>query len=96
MQELFNSIYIETPLGLQKKFSQPSIPLSALYDNGFFVSEIFGTEAWVINDKTYETQNKYILSPVPDEAYKAIKKHANKQYKHFMYLVDNNICRFAD
>lgn len=96
MQNTLNTIYVETPLGLQKKFPEKSVPLSVLYDNGFFISEIFGTEAWIIDGRTYESQTKYILSPVPPSAYKEIQRYASKQYKRFCYLVNHNICRFAD
>lgn len=96
MQKVLNTIYVETPQGLQKKFPVKSIPLSALYDNGFFISEIFGTEAWIIDGKTYESQTKYILSPISPSALRQIQRYASKQYKRFCYLVNHNICRFAD
>lgn len=96
MQNLLSTIYVETPQGLQKKFPVKSIPLSALYDNGFFISEIFGTEAWIIDGKTYESQTKYILSPISPVVYKRIQRYASKQYKKFCYLVSHNVCRFAD
>lgn len=96
MQKVLNTIYVETPQGLQKKFPVKSIPLSALYDNGFFISEIFGTEAWIIDSKTFESQTKYLLSPLPNTAYNSIKKFAAKQYKRFRYLVDHHISCFAD
>ena len=83
MQQAFNSVYVQTPQGLFRKFPQKSIPLSALYDNGFFISEIFGTEAWIIDSKTYETQIKRVLSNISPTIYKAIKRYADKQYRKF-------------
>lgn len=96
MQKVLDTIYVETPQGLQKKFPEKSVPLSVLYDNGFFISEIFGTEAWIIDGKTYESQTKYVLSPITPTAYKRIQRYAEKQYKRFCYLVDHNVRRFAD
>lgn len=96
MQNILSTVYIETPQGLGQKFRTKKIPLSAMYDSGFFVSEIFGTEAWVIDSHTYEAQTKYILSPLTDEIYRAIKDYAAMQYKRFCYLVDNHIGCFAD
>ena len=96
MQNILSTVYIETPQGLGQKLHAKKIPLSAMYDSGFFVSEIFGTEAWIIDSHTYEAQTKHILSPLTDEIYKAIKDYAAVQYKRFRYLVDNHIGCFAD
>lgn len=96
MPKVFNSIYVQTPLGLQRQFPQKEIPLSVLYGNGFFISEVFGTEAWIIDAKTFESQTKYLVSPLTKGAYTSIKKYARKQYKRFCYLVDNHIRCFAD
>lgn len=78
----WQNVQIEKPKGY--KSLAVKIPLSALYDSGYFVSAIFGSEAWVINKKTFESQPMHILSSAPSRLSKGMQSYANKQYRRFL------------
>ena len=59
----WQNVQIEKPKGY-RSFAE-KIPLSALYDSGYFISALFGTEAWVVNRKTFYAQLLRILSDAP-------------------------------
>lgn len=73
----WKSIQVQTP-------SAGIIPLPRLYGNGFFVSAVFGSEAWVINKKTFESQPMRIIGNIPDKLCKGMINYYEKQYKRFL------------
>lgn len=78
----WKNVLIQKPATLRG--SADSIPLSNLYDSGFFVSAVFGSEAWVIDKRTFESQVLCFMSDTPDEMSKAMQSYNNKQYARFV------------
>lgn len=73
----WKSIQVQTP-------SAGIMPLPRLYGNGFFVSAVCGTEAWVINKKTFESQPMRLIGDVPQNMCKGMIEYNEKQYKRFL------------
>lgn len=73
----WKSIQVQTP-------SEGIIPLPRLYGNGFFVSAVFGSEAWVINKKTFESQPMRMIGSIPDKLCRGMIVYNNKQYEKFL------------
>lgn len=73
----WRSVQVQTP-------SAGIMPLPRLYGNGFFVSAVYGTEAWVINKKTFESQPMHIIGDIPDAMCKGMISYNEKQYKRFL------------
>lgn len=82
----WQNVYIQKPKGL--KSSEDRVPLSQVYDSGYFVSAIFGSEAWVINKKTYYAQPLRLLSVAPDALSPGMITYNDKQYKKFLVKVN--------
>ena len=73
----WRSVQVQTP-------SAGIMPLPRLYGNGFFISAVYGTEAWVINKKTFESQPMHIIGNIPDAMCKGMISYNEKQYKRFL------------
>ena len=73
----WRSVQVQTP-------SAGIMPLPRLYGNGFFISAVYGTEAWVINKKTFESQPMHIIGDIPDAMCKGMISYNEKQYKRFL------------
>lgn len=73
----WRSVQVQTP-------SAGIIPLPRLYGNGFFISAVYGTEAWVINKKTFESQPMHIIGKIPNAMCKGMISYNEKQYKRFL------------
>lgn len=73
----WKDIQVQTP-------SAGIIPLPRLYGNGFFVSAVFGSEAWVINKKTFESQPMRMIGNVPDKLCRGMIVYNEKQYEKFL------------
>ena len=82
----WQNVYIQKPKDL--KSSEDRVPLSQVYDSGYFVSAIFGSEAWVINKKTYYAQPLRLLSVAPDALSPGMITYNDKQYKKFLVKVN--------
>lgn len=78
----WQNVQIQSPSAL--KTSAEIIPLSRLYDSGFFISAVFGSEAWVINKKDFETQILRVIGDIPDKLCKGMINYNEKQYKRFL------------
>ena len=78
----WQNVQIEKPKGY-RSFAE-TIPLSALYDSGYFISALFGTEAWVVNKKTFYAQPLRILSDAPAVLSKGMVTYSEKQYSRFL------------
>lgn len=78
----WQNVLIQKPSAIRG--SGDSIPLSRLYDSGFFVTEIFGSEAWVVNQEDFYSQVLRIKSNLPKQVCKGMKNYAEKQYKRFL------------
>lgn len=83
------SVRIKAPQAL--RLFAKEIPLSQLYDSGYFVSEVFGTQAWVVNKNTFESQILQIVSEVPKKLSKQLREYNDKQYRRFLKLRHNDI-----
>lgn len=97
----WQNVQVEKPKGY-KSFAE-TIPLSAIYDSGYFISALFGTEAWVVNKKTFYAQPLHLLSNAPTALSKGMLTYAEKQYKRFLtkqqhlmsqLLTHQNLSRF--
>lgn len=73
----WRSVQVQTP-------SAGIMPLPRLYGNGFFISAVYGTEAWVINKKTFESQPMHIIGNIPNAMCKGMISYNEKQYKRFL------------
>lgn len=73
----WRNVQVQTP-------SAGIMPLPRLYGNGFFISAVYGTEAWVINKKTFESQPMHIIGDIPDAMCKGMISYNEKQYKRFL------------
>lgn len=80
------NVYVKKPQGF--KSSEDKVPLSRLYDSGYFVSAIFGSEAWVINSKTFFAQPLRVMSDMPKELSKSMISYNEKQYKKFLIRIE--------
>ena len=60
------------------------VPLSHLYDDGFFISAIYGNEAWIINQKTFESKPVRFIGAIPKEMCPSMIRYNDKQYKRFL------------
>lgn len=78
----WQNVQIEKPKGY-KSFAE-TIPLSALYDSGYFISALFGTDVWVVDKKTFYAQPLRILSDAPTVLSKGMVTYAEKQYQRFL------------
>lgn len=79
----FDNIYIAIPQKLY--FPNNYVPLSYLYSKGYFISEIFGTVAWVISSRNnFRSHTRRLYSPIPDYIYQEIKRINNEMYKEFL------------
>ena len=81
----WQNIYIAKPKGL-KTFAD-AVPLSRLYNSGYFISAIFGSEAWVINSKDYYAQTLHIISNNELILPKSLIAYNERQYKKFLVKV---------
>ena len=81
----WQNIYIVKPKGL--KAPTDAVPLSRLYDSGYFISAIFGSEAWVINSKDYYAQPLHIISNNEIILPKSMIAYNERQYKKFLSKV---------
>lgn len=78
----WENVQIQSPSAL--KLSAETIPLSRLYDSGFFVSAVFGSEAWVISESNFEPQILRVIGKIPEAMCKGMIKYNEKQYKRFI------------
>lgn len=85
----WKSIQVQTP-------SAGIMPLPRLYGNGFFVSAVFGSEAWVINKKTFESQPMRMIGDIPDKLCKGMVNYCEKQYKRFLAKQQRLALRLLD
>ena len=72
----WHNVQVQTPSGI--------LPLPRLYGNGFFISAVYGTEAWVINKKTFESQPMHIIGNIPEKMCSWMNDYNDKQYRRFM------------
>lgn len=77
------------------------VSLPKLYGNGFFISAVYGTEAWVISKKTFESQPMRLIGEVPQDMCKGMINYNERQYKRFlakqqrlMSHLSENHCQF--
>mgnify|MGYP003290443507 CR=1 FL=1 len=82
----WENVLIQAPTAL--RLGGEKIPLSRLYDSGFFISAVFGTEAWVIDKETYETYNLQLFGDVPAELCIGMQKYNDKQYNKFLAKIE--------
>ena len=80
------NVCVKKPQGF--KSSEEKVPLSKLYDSGYFVSAVFGSEAWVINSKTFFAQPLRIMSNAPSALSKSMIAYNEKQYKKFLVKIE--------
>lgn len=78
----WQNVQIQSPSSLRT--SAESIPLSRLYDSGFFISAVFGSEAWVVNAKTFYAQPLRFTSNAPQTLSKGMITYNKKQYEKFL------------
>ena len=72
----WQEVQVKTPSGI--------MPLPRLYGNGFFVSAVYGTEAWVVNKKTFRADPMHIIGDIPEKMCKWMTEYNDKQYKRFL------------
>ena len=85
----WQNVQVQTP-------SAGIMPLPRLYGNGFFISAVYGTEAWVINKKTFESQPMHIIGNVPQNMCKGMISYNEKQYKRFLARQQRLMSRLSE
>lgn len=72
----WQEVQVKTPSGI--------MPLPRLYGNGFFISAVYGSEAWVVNKKTFRADPMRIIGNIPEKMCKWMTEYNDKQYKRFL------------
>lgn len=82
LPQKWQNVQITKPKGF--KSPKETVPLSCLYDSGYFISALFGSEAWVVNTKTFYAQPLRFMSNAPQTLSKGMIAYNEKQYKKFL------------
>ena len=95
MYEPFKNIHVGKPLKhVTRLLDYPTISLDMLYENGWWITEIFGTKAIIVRKATkfsktsptfYCATVHINMDQMTPAAEKLIKKIANKQWNKYKY-----------
>lgn len=83
----WQNVQVQTPSGI--------MPLPRLYGNGFFVSAVYGTEAWVVNKKTFRADPMHVIGNIPEKMCKWMTEYNDKQYKRFLAKQERLMSRLS-